>query len=222
MRILFYSMPTQLLLGRNKKMKRDINLIQKRSADSKTAKGILYFMLGLVILGGLYYFATTIPGIIKNNALMEKTALEKKLETLSKTQQEFDEGTKKKKLILENIGMLEELENNKKDLYGLVDFVEKSCPHNVIITNIKFSPDILEVDGLAGSDTDISNFLINLRKNKEFASVIANKTDINAQLQKQNYIISMQFAEPLPAEPLAPEKKEEKDAGKTGGETAAP
>lgn len=193
-------------------MKRDLNLMVKRQSDAKTAKSILYLLLFLAILAALYFAATTIPGIIKTNALNQKANLEQQLSALSSTKEKFEAGTQEKKRLLDSVSLVNELEANKKDVPALLDFVEKSCPPNVMLAALRFGPDEMELDGFAETDIELSQFLLGLRENEEFKTVVVKQTVTDPRTLKQFFTINLAFAQPLKAEPIA--------AAKDGASTA--
>ena len=178
-------------------MKQDLNLIVKKSSDSKKSKTLLYLLLVVVILGALVYLGISIPAGIKNVAIQQKTAVEMQINALASVKDKFAQQMKAQADITQSIALVQELEDNKKDLNQILDYIEKTCPKEVTIFSYKFSPDALELDGYADTDVFLSNFIQGLRQNADFKTVIVKQTQ--AEALKQKFALTILYAKPLRA-----------------------
>ncbi len=203
-------------------MKNDINLAYKRSADKKITKGALVALLFVVLTGVLAYAAVTIPNMMKAGALKKSAELDKQLAALSDTAQRFEEQTQAKQKLLQNVAMLKELDENKKDVSGLVGKIQAACPQDIALTGIQLNADGMSLSGQAKSDLEVSTFAFNLRGIADYKSVTVTNSAVMENSEKQSFIILLHFAQPLKAEAIAiPKEEDQKNAQDANGESTA-
>lgn len=195
-------------------MKNDINLAYKRSADTKVTKGALIALLFIVLIGALAYAAVTIPNMVKAEALKKSAGLDTQLAALADTAQRFEEKTKIKQKLLENVDMLKELGENKKDVSALIGKIQAVCPQDITLTGIQFNPDGMSLSGQAKTDLEVSSFAFNLRGIEGFKSAMVSNSAAMENSDKQSFTVMLQFTHPLKAVPITITKEDNKNKAK--------
>lgn len=144
-----------------------------------------------VILGCLIAFSIF---QLKSNSLSalekEKSFIESQITLMEGTKKEIDSINNEKKLIIDQINVIQNLQKERPILVYSLDELVMSIPNNVYLTNFSRVDNIASFQGVALSNEDVGIFIKKLNETETFENpkIIDIKT-----LQKEGFLDSVQF-----------------------------
>lgn len=127
-------------------------------------------VVALLVLGGAVYGWTWLNSKV-NRLQNEKAQAQKELAALKEKVKEVENYERDKKNFEEKISVIEQLKKNQTGPVFMLDEVSKNIPERVWLTKLSESGGRISLEGNAISNTDLVNFVNNLRNAKGFSNV---------------------------------------------------
>lgn len=189
-------------------IKRDINLMPVNANSERIARSgtvVLFVLLGLLALAAVVIY---LP-LTQLNALQDKAnAADNEVLSKAAVEMEFNNTIAQRNSLLDMLTNLENIKTSALHPSDIVDMLSVACPESITLTNIMITNGELTVSGKAPSDTDIAQFIVNLRTQpKTFgASLVGVKQDPdNAATQRRLFDITVRLVPmPTPAPTVDP------------------
>jgi type IV pilus assembly protein PilN len=126
---------------------------------------VIFLVLGGAVYGWIWL------GSKVNRLENEKVQAQRELASLKEKVKEVENYEKDKKNFEDKIATIEQLKKNQKGPVIMLDEISKNIPERVWITKIAESGGRINMEGNAISNTDLVNFVNNLKKIKGFSNV---------------------------------------------------
>lgn len=195
-------------------VKRDINLISNREAQSKMAKRSLFVLLGLVLLLGFGFFGFYLPwqaGKLLEYGYQDANS---QLSAYADTDAQFNSLSAQTRTLKAMVDSLNSTDSQKKSAYDILTMIEKASPANILYTDIEYSINEVKLTGLADKDSDVAQLVVNLQTYPQFYKVNVQEVAPNevtvdpaatAQTEiakkKRQFTVVAQFPEPATTQP---------------------
>jgi type IV pilus assembly protein PilN len=148
--------------------------------------------VGLVMAANFYYDQ------LIDNANARNQFMQTEINKLEKKLQEINKIRKEKERLLARIETIQKLESNRTEIVHLFDEIVRGVPDGVYLNSMRQSGDNLTLDGIAESNTRVSELVKNIDKSAWFDSP---RIDIiqrrpNDVLQSNKFTVRMKQARP--------------------------
>ncbi len=144
-------------------LKRDVNLLPVNENSERMARQgtvALFVLLGVLALATVaVYLPSTWLGSLQNKA----SAAENQAASLAHVETEFAEVVAQRKSLLEMVSNLEGITGSGLHPASINSMLSIACPEKITLTAYTLSNGELSVTGIAANDTDVAQFLVNLR-----------------------------------------------------------
>lgn len=157
--------------AKNVPVKRDINLISTKEAQEKVARRGLFILAGVVFLLGFAYFAIYLPlmaGKVLEAALQN---INQQTEDYSAIDTQFAELTGQVKSLSAMSESLKASSESNKSGYDYLKMIESACPGTVRLTQYNLGVTDITLSGVAATDNDVAQLVVNLQSYSDFAHV---------------------------------------------------
>jgi Tfp pilus assembly protein PilN len=144
-------------------LKRDINLLPPNQGSAKAAKlGII--ALAVLVGAALFaYFMILTPLLNLQREKNKADALEKQAEQIEAMAAEFDTRIQVRNGLQEMQTILDSSEAGYTHPSDLFKLVSGACPNSITLVSAAVSNGSMSIKGLADSDKDVAQFIVNLR-----------------------------------------------------------
>ena len=157
--------------AKNVPVKRDINLISNRQAQEKIARRGLFLIAGVVFALGFAYFAFYLPLIAGRVLDATLQDINRQISAYSSTDEEFTKVTGQIKSLKAMSASLNASSDSTKSGYEYLKMIESACPGTVVLTQISLNPTDVTLTGVAASDNDVAQLVVNLQSYSDFTGV---------------------------------------------------
>lgn len=161
---------------------------EKKEETAKINQAFLFLCLVFAVALCFALFMGKNKELEKNIAA--KKYIEKQEEIMENTKKEIESIKDSKKLIIEKINVIKDLQKERPILVYSLDELTTSIPENVYLTSLSREEQNITLKGIALSNSDIGVFIENIENTKTFDS--PKIVDIK-KIKKEGYLDSAQF-----------------------------
>lgn len=152
-------------------MKRDINLIPRKSAGHKQSKGLVTIILVAVFYLVALLFAIIIPNGIKQGYVVAEALRDLQIQQLQPQVDEYNNLRIEIQKLQEELDSSGSMEFNKFDAFDALQILQETCPKGVRIASMKNEASTLVVDIVAENNYQIAKFALELQRTGNFTVV---------------------------------------------------
>ena len=152
-------------------MKRDINLIPRKSAGHKQSKGLVTIILVAVFYLVALLFAIIIPNGIKQGYVVAEALRDLQIQQLQPQVDEYDNLRIEIQKLQEELEASGSMEFNKFDAFDALQILQETCPKGVRIASMRNEASTLVVDIVAENNYQIAKFALELQRTGDFTVV---------------------------------------------------
>lgn len=177
-------------------LKRDINLLPVNENSERIARQgtvALFVLLGVLALAAV---AVYLPSTWLSSLQDKANAAENQAAALAHVETEFTEAVAQRNSLQEMVSSLEGIADSGLHPASINRMLSVACPAKITLTGCTLTNGELAITGNAATDTDIAQFLVNLRTqpNTYGASLVssAENTDLGAALPR-NFTLTVRM-----------------------------
>jgi hypothetical protein len=192
-------------------MKNDINLLYKRKTKKYSSKNITFLLLIIVLIGAVVYAGIALPSGELQALKKEAAEVKNKLSASFVDKQDLANKTGRQNELNSQLAVLTALKESKTDILNYIDVIERSCPSNVIVTQMATSSNYINLLGKADSDRTIALFCLRLREQNMFKSVFLSSSLTSPEYNITSFVITVTLPSPLEGKAIILELEQKDD-----------
>ncbi|NLN41137.1 MAG: hypothetical protein GX160_03975 [Clostridiales bacterium] len=175
-------------------MKLDINLMTGRRFNGN------HFIFIIIILSFtlIISIAFVLPIKYKNSLKTETDKTNQELASINKTYSEYLQLEKQLSSLSKQIEINDKIETRKRDFYKILEIVDDSISHQIELTHISITRNILTLQGFAPNDRIIANCILKLQENHLISTVNIKEIYLDQDRHSRNFHIECWTQLPVP------------------------
>lgn len=167
-------------------MKADLNLLPKKQSNISAKNLVILSVISIIVLGLVGYFFVYIPNEEKNRISKE---IEEKQEELAKYEG-LDEELAQLNIEIAGLkSMLEAVGGITSEYVKMtekLEAIEEAIPVDIILKNISYTTDTINMSGEGLDYTDIARFMVSLRNIEDVEKVTLSTVNYTEEQEEDN------------------------------------